>query len=128
MLARARGTVAFTDRGFSLSGAQARALGGDVRLEGGSRGMPGVALPAGGETTIQLRAQGTATAEGGRTVGGAASRPAGTAIAHAKQRQTRSFFIKLGAIAGAGIAIGTVYALSRGTSSTPPNASTGTRQ
>jgi uncharacterized protein YhdP len=64
MLARARGTVAFTDRGFSLSGAQARALGGDVRLEGGSRGMPGVALPAGGETTIQLRAQGTATAEG----------------------------------------------------------------
>ena len=71
---------------------------------------------------------GTATAEGGRTVGGAASRPAGTAIAPAKQRQTRSFLIKLGAIAGAGIAIGTVYALSRGTSSTPPNASTGTRQ
>jgi uncharacterized protein (TIGR02099 family) len=64
MLARARGTVAFTDRGFSLSGAQARALGGDVRLEGGSRGMPGVPLPATGDTTIQLRAQGTATAEG----------------------------------------------------------------
>lgn len=64
MLARARGTVAFTERGFSLSGAQARALGGDVRLEGGSRGMPGVALPATAETTIRLRAQGTATAEG----------------------------------------------------------------
>ncbi len=71
---------------------------------------------------------GTATAEGGRTVGGAASRPAGTAIAPAKQRQTRSFLIKLGALAGAGIAIGTVYALSRGTSSTPPNASAGTRR
>ena len=64
VLARSRGTVAFTDRGFSLSGAQARALGGDVRLEGGSRGMPGVPLPATGDTTIQLRAQGTATAEG----------------------------------------------------------------
>jgi uncharacterized protein (TIGR02099 family) len=64
VLARSRGVVAFSERGFSLSGAQARALGGDVRLEGGSRGMPGVALPAAGETTIQLRAQGTATAEG----------------------------------------------------------------
>jgi uncharacterized protein (TIGR02099 family) len=64
MLARAHATVAFTERGFSVSGAQARALGGDVRLDGGSRGMPGVALPAAGETTIQLRAQGTATAEG----------------------------------------------------------------
>lgn len=64
MLSRSRGTVAFTERGFTLSGAQARALGGDVRLEGGSRGMSGVALPATGDTTIQLRAQGTATAEG----------------------------------------------------------------
>jgi xanthosine utilization system XapX-like protein len=34
----------------------------------------------------------------------------------------RSFLIKLGAIAGAGIALGTVYALTRGTSSTPPGA------
>ncbi|MDB5881860.1 MAG: hypothetical protein JWP43_1738 [Ramlibacter sp.] len=64
VLSRSRATVAFSERGFSLSGAQARALGGDVRLDGGSRGMPGVALPAAGETTIQLRAQGTASAEG----------------------------------------------------------------
>jgi uncharacterized protein (TIGR02099 family) len=64
VLARARGTVAFSERGFSLSGAQARALGGDVRLEGGSRGMPGVAVPAGSDATIFLRAQGTASAEG----------------------------------------------------------------
>jgi hypothetical protein len=71
---------------------------------------------------------GTATAEGARTVGGAASRPAGTAIAPAKQRQVRSWLIRLGAIAGAGVAIGTVYALSRGTSSTPPNAATGTQR
>ncbi len=64
---------------------------------------------------------GAATAGGVATAGGGASRPAGTAIAPAKQRQVRSFLIKLGAIAAAGAAIGTVYALSRGTSSTPPN-------
>ncbi|HSV34260.1 MAG TPA: YhdP family protein [Ramlibacter sp.] len=64
LLARSRGTVSFSERGFSLAGVQARALGGDVRLEGGSRGMAGVPLPAGSEATVQLRAQGTATAEG----------------------------------------------------------------
>ena len=66
--------------------------------------------------------QGAATAETAPTLGGAASKPAGAAIAPAKQRQIRSFLIKLGAIAGAGIALGTVYALTRGTSSTPPGA------
>jgi outer membrane biosynthesis protein TonB len=64
---------------------------------------------------------GSAAAGGVPTAGGGASRPAGTAIAPAKQHQVRSFLIKLGAIAAAGAAIGTVYALSRGTSSTPPN-------
>ncbi|HWR36462.1 MAG TPA: hypothetical protein VN622_11390 [Clostridia bacterium] len=64
---------------------------------------------------------GAAAAEGVRTSGGSASRPAGSAIAPAKQRQVRALLIKLGAIAAAGAAIGTVYALSKGTSSTPPN-------
>ena len=67
---------------------------------------------------------GTAAAQKGRTAGGAASQPAGTAIAPAKQRQVRSLLIKLGLIAGAGIAFGTVYALSRQTSSVPPGART----
>jgi hypothetical protein len=66
--------------------------------------------------------QGAATAESAPTLGGAASKPAGAAIAPAKQRQMRSFLIKLGAIAGAGAALGTIYALTRGTSSTPPGA------
>ncbi len=65
---------------------------------------------------------GAAAAQAGQTAGGAASKPAGTAIAPAKQRQVRSLLIKVGAIAGAGIALGTVYALSRGTSSKPPGA------
>jgi hypothetical protein len=65
---------------------------------------------------------GTAAAEKGVTRGGAASRPAGTAIAGVKQRQSRSFLIKLGAVAAAGVALGTVYALTKGTGSVPPGA------
>ncbi len=65
---------------------------------------------------------GTATAERTPTAGGAASEPAGTAIAPGKQRQVRSFLIKLGAVAAGGIALGTIFALSRGTSPAPPGA------
>ena len=62
---------------------------------------------------------GTATAEGVETVGGGASRPAGVAIAPAKQNQRRSLLLKLGAIAAVGVAGGTIYALSKGTSAKP---------
>lgn len=65
---------------------------------------------------------GTAAAEKGRTAGGGASRPAGVAIAPAKQKRSRGLLIKLGALAAAGAAVGTVYALSRGTGSTPTGA------
>jgi hypothetical protein len=64
--------------------------------------------------------QGTAAAQKGVAVGGAASQPAGAAIAPEKQHQVRSWLIRAGLIAGAGIAFGTVYALSHKTSSTPP--------
>jgi cytoskeletal protein RodZ len=73
-------------------------------------------------TQTQQQPLGTAAAEKGVTRGGAASRPAGTAIAGTKQRQSRSLLIKLGAVAAAGVALGTVYALTKGTSSTPPGA------
>ena len=65
---------------------------------------------------------GAAAAESVPTAGGAAAKPAGVAIAPAKQHQTRSWLIKIGAVVAAGAAVGTVYALSRGTSSTPPGA------
>lgn len=65
---------------------------------------------------------GTAAAEKATTAGGAASRPAGTAIAPVKQRQVRSFLIKLGMLAAGGVALGTVYALSKGSPSKPPGA------
>jgi len=62
---------------------------------------------------------GTATAEGVSTVGGAASRPAGMAIAPDKQKDRHSLLIKLGLIAAAAVAVGTVAGLSKGTSAKP---------
>ncbi|WP_325342767.1 YhdP family protein [Xylophilus sp.] len=59
LLGRTRGRLDFNDAGFTLAGVQARAYGGDVRIEGGLRHAP----PA-GEPGLLLRAQGTATAEG----------------------------------------------------------------
>lgn len=65
---------------------------------------------------------GAAAAEGAATAGGAASRPAGQALAPSNQNQKRSLLIKLGLVAAGAVAIGTVYALSRATGSTPPGA------
>ncbi|MFB3813608.1 MAG: hypothetical protein ACE14L_05805 [Terriglobales bacterium] len=76
-------------------------------------------------TTEQPKPQqplGAAVGQTGPTAGGPASKPAGTAIAPAKQRQVRSLLIKLGAIAAAGAALGTVLALSKASPSRPPGA------
>lgn len=62
---------------------------------------------------------GAATAEGVPVVGGAASRPAGEAIAPEKQKQRRSLLLKLGLIAAVGVAGGVVYGISKGTPSKP---------
>lgn len=62
---------------------------------------------------------GTAAAPSVKTTGVAASRPAGAAIAPAKQKRARSILIKVGVIVGAGVAIGTVVALSSGSPSRP---------
>ncbi len=65
---------------------------------------------------------GAAVGKAGVTSGGPASRPAGNAIAPAKQHQTRSLLIKLAVIGAAGVAIGTVLALSKASPSNPPGA------
>lgn len=62
---------------------------------------------------------GAAAARPVKTTGIAASKPAGAAIAPAKQRRVRSMLIKVGAIAGAGVAIGVVVALSSASPSRP---------
>jgi hypothetical protein len=91
-----------------------------------SNNQPNAPAP---QPTQQQPAQaptGTAAAPGIKTAGGAASRPAGTAIAPAKQHQTRSLLIKIGAIAAGAAALGAVYGLSRSSPSVPPGARTGT--
>jgi uncharacterized protein (TIGR02099 family) len=65
LMARARGVVSFSETGFAVSGGQARMLGGDLRLEGGSRPVGA----SGNEPSVQLRAQGSVTAEGLRQAG-----------------------------------------------------------
>jgi hypothetical protein len=66
--------------------------------------------------------KGAAAAEVQKSTGTAASTPSGAAIAPAKQKRSRSLLIRLGALAGAGIAIGTVVALSSGAPGKPPGA------
>jgi hypothetical protein len=65
---------------------------------------------------------GTAAAGIAPVTGVAASKPAGAAIAPAKQRRVRTLLIEVGAIVGAGVAVGTVAALSSASPSRPPGA------
>ncbi|MFN4005036.1 MAG: YhdP family protein [Hylemonella sp.] len=59
-LTRLRGVVHFSEDGFALAGVQARALGGEVRADGGTIAVPGVAA----QGAPRLRLQGTLTAAG----------------------------------------------------------------
>ena len=64
-LARSRGVVSFSEGGFSIGAGQARMLGGDVRLEGGSVANLGVAGSVSRVSpSIVIRANGIASAEG----------------------------------------------------------------
>jgi hypothetical protein len=65
------------------------------------------------------RPVGTAAAPYERTMGIAASRPAGAAIAPAKQRRVRTILISVGVIVAAGVAVGSVAGLSHASSSHP---------
>ncbi len=71
LLAQAQGAVTFSDTGFALQDARVHLLGGQARLSGG---MPaGAGAPA---AAVQLRAVGTATAEGLREMADWAPLPA----------------------------------------------------
>ncbi len=63
LLGRASGTLAFSERGFSVKAAQARVYGGDLRFEGGMQ------PDADGVSRVQFRGQGLASAEGLRDAG-----------------------------------------------------------
>jgi uncharacterized protein (TIGR02099 family) len=62
-LTRARGQLGFTETGITVTGGQARAVGGDVRIEGGLSVLTGTAAAQKVGAQV-LRIQGTATAEG----------------------------------------------------------------
>jgi hypothetical protein len=78
--------------------------------------------PAAPQQAAPQQPKGAAAAEVQKSTGTAASTPSGGAIAPAKQKRSRSLLIRLGALAGAGIAIGTVVALSSASPSKPPGA------
>jgi len=77
-------------------------------------------VPAQGQQ--QQRPVGTAAAEAPKVSGSTAAQPAGVAIAPAKQRRVRTIVLKVGAIVGAGAALGAVIALTEATPSKPPGA------
>jgi len=76
------------------------------------------------QSPAKTEPNGTAVAPPIETSGGAVSKPAGVAIAPPKQRQIRSLLIKLGFLAGAGVAVGTVVGLSAASPSRVPNSPT----
>ena len=59
-MARARGSLVFSEAGFGVNGGQVRALGGDARIDG----VLGSVLPGPRPALQGLRLQGVATAEG----------------------------------------------------------------
>jgi hypothetical protein len=63
------------------------------------------------QPSITQEPVGTAASQSVKATGVAASQPAGAAIAPAKQRRTRSILIKVGALVGAGVAVGTIVGL-----------------
>lgn len=69
-LTRLKGLVSFSESGFAISAGQARMLGGDIRLEGGTRAASSGTTRSGlgaqefPDAAVVIRAQGTLSAEG----------------------------------------------------------------
>jgi len=80
--------------------------------------MPAQQEPVQQQTTPQ-QPVGTAAAPYEKPTGVAGSRPAGAAIAPAKQRRVRAIVIRVGIVLAAGAAVGTVVGLSKATHSAP---------
>ncbi|HEY3974142.1 MAG TPA: hypothetical protein VGM18_14135 [Candidatus Sulfotelmatobacter sp.] len=70
---------------------------------------------------------GAAGAKAANVKGSPAAQPAGAAVAPPRQHGHRSLLIKLGLLAGGGIAVGSVVALSERNQARPPGASSATR-
>src|SRR5580698_6711279 len=71
---------------------------------------------------------GAAGAKAANVKGSPVAQPVGAAVAPPRQRGHRSFLIKMGLVAGAGIAVGSAVALSQRCPARPPGASSAARQ
>jgi hypothetical protein len=113
-------------------GATSARLQPPIVMQSSSQQSPGAAAPAeekpqppASQSSSQAplqKPEGTAAAEPTHAAGIAASQPAGVAVAPAKQHRARTIIIRTGALIGAGVAVGTVVALTMATSSKPPGA------
>jgi hypothetical protein len=92
-----------------------------VRWQVADQGGQPVASQSGSEQqqSDSQKPVGTAAAPYEKNTGITASRPAGAAIAPAKQRRARSILVKVGVVVAAAVAVGTVVALSHGSPSRP---------
>jgi hypothetical protein len=91
---------------------------GDVQAAPTQSGSQAQQAPANQQNPAPV---GTAVAPVVRPEGAAASRPAGAAIAPARQRRTHTIAIRVALIVGAAVAVGTVAAATMGSPSHPPH-------
>ena len=112
------GATAAKAAGQQATGEQQSSTSASIEpAQGAQPASPGTQPPSPPQRPV-----GTAAAEAPHASGIAASQPAGVAIAPAKQRRTRTIILRMGAIIGAGAAVGTVVALTAATPSKPPGA------
>lgn len=97
---------------------QQQAAQGDQQTAAGQPGQQPDQQPGQQQDQAQ-NPVGTAAGPVTKPTGVAGSRPAGAAIAPSKQKRVRRILIRMGIIIGAAAAVGTVVALSEGSSSRP---------
>jgi hypothetical protein len=89
--------------------------------------LPDAPQPQSAQTTPSQQPapapSGAAGAKAATVKGAPVAQPAGAAVAPARQRGHRSLLIKLGLLAGAGIAVGAAVALSERSPAQPPGSS-----
>jgi cytoskeletal protein RodZ len=87
-----------------------------------AQGQPSQAQTAQPQQDSTQTPSGAAGAKAANVKGAPVAQPVGAAVAPARQRGHRSLLIKIGLLAGAGIAVGTVIALSEKSPTRPPGA------
>ena len=90
--------------------------------------LPEAPQPQSAPPATQPTPSGAAGAKAADVKGAPVALPAGAAVAPARQRGHRSLLIKVGLLAGAGIAVGSAVALSQGSPSRPPGSSSSARR